>query len=158
MTDADSHAYLIDLERGRMYVVDVSNPASPAQVGEAKIPDFGDNGRAVFIQDNLAYVADPGLTIVDISSPHAPVVRHQGAGYAHDVFVVGSQAYLVGPDEDWTGYFVVYDVSDPVNPKMVSRISTPGIGVGVAVSGKFAFVAQAARDDKGIFSVIDLNP
>ena len=76
MYAAGQYAYVADFNAG-LRVVDVSNPASPVQVGAAKV------GSSDFVMayavdadasDDYIYIASlSGLYMIDISDPQAPV-------------------------------------------------------------------------------------
>ena len=122
------------------------------------IPRGFGGGHGIAVAGDYAYIADPGLTIVDIGSPSAPVMVHQDAGPANDVYLVGSTAYLIGPGEGSTGYLAVIDVSDPTDGSLEYSIQTPGVGLRMFVSNDYAYLATAAEGDAGRLTVIDLTP
>jgi len=73
-------------------VFDVMDPANPIRVGrESAI------GEVIELAGKLAYVAQPGMTVVDISDPTAPRRRGSiGSDSLKDVAVYGDHAYLAG--------------------------------------------------------------
>ncbi|HBY94258.1 MAG TPA: hypothetical protein DEP84_09895, partial [Chloroflexi bacterium] len=120
-------------------VVDVSNPASPREVG---IVDTPGQSHDVAVAGSYAYVADgeSGLRVVDVSNPTSP--REVGAvdtpGYAQGVAVAGNYAYVA----DGNSGLRVVDVSNPASPREVGAVDTPGTAWGVAVAGSYAYVAD----------------
>jgi hypothetical protein len=126
---------------GVLYVIDISNPRLPVLKSALQtgfvftgvpgifgLPEPQPDGighTASCIQDcKFAYLAGTGagIDIVDLRNPAAPVVakRFKPAitGLAsHDVQVDGDGlAWIVGADGS-----AAYDVTDPLNPKMVMR-------------------------------------
>ncbi|MBC8254828.1 MAG: hypothetical protein H8E35_12500 [Ardenticatenia bacterium] len=116
-------------------VVDVSNPASPTELGFYDTP--GDAG-AVAVVGSTAYVAG-GLRVVDVSNPASPTQlgSYDTPGWAEGVVVSGSTAYVAGG-----GGLRVVDVSNPASPTEIGFYDTPGWARGVAVSGSTAYVAD----------------
>ena len=104
-------------------MVDVSNPASPFEVGSYDTPGYA---YGVAVAGSYAYVADEdaGLRVVDVSNPSAPfeVGSYDTPGYAYGVAVAGSYAYVADSD---AGLRVV-DVSNPASPFEVGSYDTPG--------------------------------
>jgi hypothetical protein len=136
---ADGYAYvgLGDTVR----VLDVSDPATPAEIGVASVTVSAIHGLAVH-GDHL-YVAgevtgsrcrpDGGFRVLDVSDPAG--VREFGGldvdfGALADVVVEGDYAYVAG----WTGLLIV-DVSDPAEPAVAGSHYTPGSARSVAVLG-----------------------
>jgi hypothetical protein len=80
---------------GSLSIIDVSNPASPVELGTLYTPDYANDVEVV---GDLAYVADGyfGIQVIDVSNPAFPV--EIGAldtpDYATDVAVVGNLAYV----------------------------------------------------------------
>jgi hypothetical protein len=66
-------------------------------------------------------------------------------GWAHAVDVSGNFAYIAshtdGGGHNWSGLQVV-DISDPHNPFLAGSYSTPGLPLGVFVSGQRAYLAS----------------
>jgi hypothetical protein len=80
---------------GRLGVIDVSNPASPVELGALDTPG---NAHDVEVVGDLAYVADgsSGLRVIDVSNPAFPMELGALATshFAGDVEVVGDLAYV----------------------------------------------------------------
>ncbi|MFQ5595075.1 MAG: LamG-like jellyroll fold domain-containing protein, partial [Anaerolineae bacterium] len=149
---------------GGLRVVDVSNPASPRQVGAYDVP--AGNPKDVAVSGGYAYVAwepgDPwgfggggngGLYVLDVSNPAGPhqVGTYDTPGGANSVAVSGdpsagsgqAYAYVTWVFEGWpssrSGLHVV-DISNPASPRQVGVYSTPDSATSVAVSGTYAYV------------------
>jgi len=110
--------YLLNHNPG-LQVLMLDNPAVPRAVASLSLPDFP--YRATW-QDNLLYIADGlgGLQVVDVSEPTMPRRVGQGQvdlGYARDIAVVGSYAYLAMQD----GGVAVVDLAYPSRPRVVGH-------------------------------------
>ena len=146
---AGTLAFLGEYSHG-VRIVDVSNPASPVEVGFYGIEDsFGDMDAV----GSKLYLADGsmGLLIIDVSDPTAPtkVGSYNTPGYAYDVDVVGSVAYVA----DGSGGLCIIDVSDPTHPSYVNSLDTPGSAEKVDVAGTTACV----MDDDKILRFFDVS-
>lgn len=122
-------------------IVDVKNPAKPrvvsslnTQAGHTMKPFPG--GKYLFMAGgNLAGSADrAGTVIVDVSNPYKPKIAKQVPGTqvmdCHDVsFSVTEEdrqlAFCAGAVG--TGEVQIWDVKDPLDPQVVSRIVNPAI-------------------------------
>ncbi len=117
-----SLVYITDLW-GFLYIVDVSNPAIPVEVGRF-------NGEGGFIRlhivGNLAYVTEEfgPLRIIDVSNPAAPteVGSFDALEYPRGVYVQGHLAFIGAYDEGLR----IIDVSNPAAPVEVGVFDTPG--------------------------------
>jgi len=132
-----NYAYIADYGAG-LRIVDISNPASPQEVGFYDTPGMFAWGVAV--SGNYAYMADwDGLRIIDISNPTNP----QEVGLCdtvHDVMRVaisGNYAYIA---TCYSGLRII-DVSNPTNPQETGFRDTSVYVRDVAVSGNYAYIA-----------------
>jgi uncharacterized membrane protein len=110
----------------------VTFPAPLTVLGTVATQD--DELSTVLYGNNLAYVVGAnGITIVDISNPASPQVVKT---FAQDVIVKGGYniAQVVGHDLlvatnvtlNSSGFnFIVYDLTDPMNPALVSNTDIP---------------------------------
>jgi hypothetical protein len=135
-------AYVVDLMAG-LRVFDVTDPASPTEVGSATLPDFANH---VTVRGDHAFVANggAGLRVVDVSDPAQPqVVGSLGSSnYVADVFVSGSHAYLA----DFGAGLRIVDVSDPSDPDELGNYDPPGIiASGVFVAEDLAYLTDAGE-------------
>jgi hypothetical protein len=131
-------------------VIDVTNPATPKQIGSLSSVK---TGLDVCVSGDYAYVAmrDSAFAIIDISDPTNPEsVGEFDAGNAYSVDVSGNYAYAV--DVEY-GLYVI-DVSDPSNPISVGTypIAPTTIAWHVRVSGGYAYVAGYGDMEFMIFS------
>ena len=109
----------------RLAVVDISNPARPALVGQSTI--LPDGVSDVVVSGRRAYAAavDAGLRVLDISDPAHP---HEVGAYdtpqsAWGVAISGTLAYVAA---SVAGLRVV-DVSDPAHPRELGYYAPQGM-------------------------------
>ncbi len=129
-------------------IVDVSDPAAPAPVGDYHRWNIGAEVQAA---GNFAYALDDyHLRIFDVSDPAAPVLRGalRTATLGGSIDVVGGLVYIATN----RGLEIV-DVSDPTSPAVIGSFDTPGWGQDVQVVGNLAYVA----DYDGGFQIIDVS-
>jgi hypothetical protein len=122
-----------------LYIVNVSNPSNPVQVGFCSTPG---SAKDVAVSGNYAYVADGsgGLRVINISNPASPAAAGfcATAGDAQGVAVSGNYAYVA----DWGDGLRVINVSNPASPSEVGNYDTPGDAEDVALYGNIAYVAD----------------
>jgi hypothetical protein len=131
---------------------DVSNPASPREIGFLHMPGFGAH-RIWWVGSRYAYVSvhfegfiDHALAIIDMSDPAKPQLagrwwlpgmnraagEEQPASFGkrtalHHLISAGNLGYAAWRD----GGYTVHDLSDPANPKLLShRNNSPPFGGG----------------------------
>ena len=147
-------AYVATSEK--VQIIDVSLPLAPVPLAE-----YPDTGRA-FVTDieivgQLAYVSGlfyvegnvaDILRILDVSDPSLPSLlgfhRASSAGFATTLTyggldVDGNHAYIADiQDRD----VLIYDVSNPMSPTLLDRLTTPGTPVDVMVHQDHLYVAD----------------
>jgi hypothetical protein len=154
----DQYAYLAEggsshgtnWSPGGLQVIDISNRAKPQPVGSYELSQ---DATDVAVSGRYAYLTDrwTGLHVIDVSSPANP---QRVAGYAPDsdarsVAVSGNYAYLA---EQWQdplagfdgGRLEVIDISNPAEPQGVDGCVAGGDLRRVAISGHYAYVADAS--------------
>jgi hypothetical protein len=147
-----NYAYVASVEsgRGRLYVVDVSNPAVPTIVGSVEVGGAKD----VAVEGNFAYVISEnfGLVVVDVSNPASPalVTTHFVSG-AERLVSQGQTLYV----STHAGLSVL-DVTVPSSPADLGSLLLPAGGAfGLDVKGS---IAALARGSKGLFFVDISDP
>jgi hypothetical protein len=144
-----------DDQRGGTYIINISNPASPAQVGFITSPlgTFPGEGAHVVHLETASFTGDllavnletctttghGGFALYDVTNPLAPVTLVESAGDPtpgfqgganryHSVFVwqQAGKAYLVGSDDEEQGTGDV-DIWDISNPRAPVMISQTGL-------------------------------
>ncbi|MEN8208292.1 MAG: T9SS type A sorting domain-containing protein, partial [Candidatus Fermentibacteria bacterium] len=133
-----NYAYIADASSG-VRVVDISNPASPAEVGFCVTPDYAND---VTVSGDYVYVADwsAGLRIIDISTPSSPFEAgfYDTDGSSRGIAVSGDYAFMA----DYDSGIRVYNVADPGSIVETGYYVSPGDAMEVAVSGNYAYVAD----------------
>jgi hypothetical protein len=109
----DELLYVAGGHRG-FYILDVSNPVRPTEIGAVEIPGFAD---AVAVSGQHAFIVDrgEGLHIIDISEPAAPVEVGFWAEPSFQVAARGSFVYLITAEKG----IRIIDVSNPSQPQEV---------------------------------------
>ena len=145
------YAYVAAAYAG-LHVIDISNPASPKQVGGY---DTKGDANNLAVVGKYAYVADGdfGLQVIDISSPLNPklIGGYDTGGYAMEVAVAGGYAYVA----DGNNGLQVIDISNPVSPQRVGGYESSGYAYSISVAGNYAYLA--AREN-GLQVVNISNP
>jgi hypothetical protein len=153
---ADTIAYvgegLDDGSSGALRIVNISDPASPQQIGSLVTPQAV---RGVAVAGNYAYLAEhtAGLRIIDISNPAVPnPIGFLSIGStAQGVALAGNYAYVAN------GVLGLLDIniSNPAAPALVGTCNTPNSAYDVAISGTYAYVADY---DSGLQIINIANP
>jgi hypothetical protein len=130
-----------------LLVIDVSNPASPIEVGayDAAAREITD----VVVADDYVYAAADGLRVVDVSDPANPVEVGFCEGSPQALALADGYLYAASGEAGLR----VLNVSDPTAPVEVGSYDTPGEAVSVAMAGDYAFVA----DREGGLWVVDVS-
>ncbi len=123
-----------------LMVYDVSNPSRPYMVFAYDDPDGFSTD--LWISSNYLYLADgsAGLLIFDLSMPDYPflvkildVVNPRRILVENDTLYVG-RASSIPPN------FIIYDVSDPVNPVEVGSLDSTDYVMGIAKRGNYVYL------------------
>jgi len=129
------YAYVAD---AGLRVVDISNPASPLDVG------FRVTSRAsgVWVSGDTAYVADSdyGIRIIDVQNPFAPTLlaTYTKSGFITETCVYGNTLYA-----SFSGYGLeIVDVGNPALPVNLGGYPISGGAYDVHVSGNHAVVVD----------------
>jgi hypothetical protein len=120
-------------------IIDVLDPAAPLLAGERDTPGMA---MDVKLAGPIAYVADgDALLVFDVGDPHQPVLigslyreRQSLAGLA----IAGSRLLAA----DRLGALLVIDIGDPAHPALLAQVPLADAAGGVAVDGRFAYVAS----------------
>jgi formylglycine-generating enzyme required for sulfatase activity len=136
---------LVSLGDSEVRLLDVSHPAAPVALGSWSM--FLPLSDAV-LAGNLAYLACwetdflSTVEIVDFTNPAQPALRgfYDTQGYAQDIEVVGSTAYVA----DSEGGLLILDVSNPASPRKLGSFETrSSVGL-VGVAGRYAYLAEGS--------------
>jgi len=128
---------------GCLFVVDVSNPASPVNLGRPYSSNCAVN--EIIPGGNVLYVAADGeLLIWDITQPSSPLFKNRWSnGYALRALAVKDTLLMAGSGNDT---LLFLDVHDPSFPFQISSVTLPAGAmldwpVDLAVRGSVLFVA-----------------
>jgi hypothetical protein len=149
-----NYAYIANSDGG-LRIVDVSNPAEPVESG-ARSLGRDVLARDVWAIDSYAYVAAGvnGLYIVDISDPANPFVTSTltDTGNTQSLFAVDDILYVASGNA-----LMTLDLTIPYSPTVLYSEPIPlGNGVGIVVSGNYAYLA-CMEGGLQIFDVSDPN-
>lgn len=141
--------YVADGTEG-VQVVDVTDPLQPRRLG-----GHGTTGWATGLAKQgdhlLVACREAGLLVLDVSDPSNPrsVATYNRGGYVVAVTVAGSRALL----SDGLEGITILDITHPADLKRIGAApGGGGYGRGIAVSGRFAYVAA----DRAGVQVYDL--
>ena len=159
----DGYAYVTHSHDQKLYIVDVSDPASLSITGSVAT---GDGAFAVFVKGDYAYVGGcligSSLKVIDVSNKAAPsVVKTLSsgnysctAGFANS----GDNLYAVYYSSNT---FVTFDISDPANTSQVGILSSASLNSPNRLDafGNTAYVASAGGDAIVLVNITDpTNP
>lgn len=128
--------------RAGTFIYDISDPAAPLLRGSITPPQISyhhsgwptEDGRYLFLNDELARDTTADVTIWDIADPANPTrVAAIGDSLAtvHNLFILGDLAYV----SYYSAGFRVYDVSDPTMPRLADEYDTSPETSGQGFSG-----------------------
>jgi hypothetical protein len=154
---ATDHLALIAAGNAGLQLVDFSDPSAPAIVGSAAIPSY-----MVSVSRTLACVA-AGNTVhmIDVSNPHAPVVRGSLAFYTgvQAVDLEGGRLYVACAGYAQDGSLTIVDASDPDHLAALGSVHRPwdewSAPTGVAVQGTRAYLTLQDIPSLEIIDVSD---
>ncbi|HNT56575.1 MAG TPA: hypothetical protein PKL99_01740 [Syntrophales bacterium] len=149
------YAFVANQSKG-LNMINISNPSSPIQIG-----NFNTSGQvnAVALYNKFACVADhsKGLRVIDVSNPSVPVETGfydpAISKYYYDVAVLGYYAFIASDGSGSNGLRVI-DLSDPASPEEAAYCDTTGDPRGVALHGKYAYLAASSSG----LRIIDIAP
>ncbi|MFW9781628.1 MAG: hypothetical protein ACFFFB_05010, partial [Candidatus Heimdallarchaeota archaeon] len=144
------YAYLASSTSG-LSIVDIADQLKPSIIGsfEGEIRNYCN----IFIEGDFAYITDnrstdeANLQIFNISNPLNPIEKGKctlnltpwgSRRYRlnlNDVYIKDNYAYVVR-----SGGFDVVDISDPENPRRVTRRSIPNFPRKIDINGNFAYI------------------
>jgi parallel beta-helix repeat protein len=119
--------------------VDVSDPSNMTVLG--RFVSGSDWAWDAKLQGNLAYVADGGIRVLDISDPEDPSevgFAPSPTGDAREIILAGTVAYLTTAK---TGT-LAFDVSDPRDPVKITEYDSLGFANRAVVQDGLLYVAD----------------
>lgn len=151
----DNYAYIsvqseISPAKFEIYIVDISTPEEPVQVG-SYVYSTQYFSSDMFISDNILYlVVYYVLKIINVANPGSPVLlKEESTWTIYGVYIVGNTAFVTVGD---TGIKAM-DVSTPSSPVLISELTNVE-GYGICVDGSYAFLHSTSN----IFRVNVANP
>lgn len=138
---ANDFAYLAGSYDHTMYVIDVTDPVTPALVATYVVTNFvyglDASGDYVYLAQNGL-----GLHVVDVTMPTSPTkaATYPLGWFADigDIEVVDGRAYMAS----WTKGLAMFDVSDPTTPVLIDTYDSAGSAEDVAVTDNYVYVAD----------------
>lgn len=143
------NAYVIrsNNNSANFYIIDISNPAIPMQVGALNLSGIPQN---IFVAGNFAYITSNSdtreLQIINVANPASPVFAgvYDDAGNddARGVHIAGNYAYVSfasGVD------FAVVDVTNAALPVLAGSLDIANVPNEVFVSGNYAYIASTSN-------------
>lgn len=139
---------------GSLELVDLSTPAEPVMLPRVQFPSIAYD---VAVAGDVAWVAHgDALTAIDVSDPHAAAaiattpIASVVPGPRH-MEIRGSTGYLTARERG----VQAFDLSDPLAPRPLGSLKTPGLAYGITLVGQLAFVATAFTG--GALELIDVS-
>jgi serine/threonine protein kinase len=129
-----------------MYVVDVSSPTQPQQLG-FDISRGLRTPRGVVTIDSIVYLVDinDGFSIYDISMPSNPIelVQVEKPQGMTDVAVAGNFAYISLKDHKPENRgMLIFDISNPSDPKQVGFVRTDSYAMALESQGDYVYYPE----------------
>jgi hypothetical protein len=130
-----------------LQIYDVSNPYAPAFVGSVQIPLYGFglwvSGEYAYVISYVGVSSISTLDVVDVSNPESPtIVGSTNTGTAGlnvaDIKVVGKCAYVAG-QSNGQSKILVFDVSNPASPYLLSGLPVAHSPQGLDVEGSYLY-------------------
>ncbi len=144
-------------------VLDLIDPVTPERLGGLPA-----NGFDIAVEDDTAFVATGGLTVIDVSNPISPTGKgwYWAPASAEDVFLVEPYAYLVVNRDDLHvvdvsnlrqpsragGWEVVPGVASREDPSVVSAAGTLGASGGRSCFKRLSLRRRARSRPVGVRS------
>jgi hypothetical protein len=158
---------------GKLQAVDVTDPSQPRLLGSIKLPhrasDVAVAGHYAYIAASDAFgTAESAVASRMIARPAGPRSPHrqltgQPASPATDGFGLGHMAEAAYPPPSTPstpeGALCVVDVATPGAPRLVATLPVRESPVGIALAGKFAYVANlhGDGDPSGSMEIFDVS-
>jgi len=157
-----NYAYVCFEENG-LYIVDISNPSAPLQVGHVILSGSA-IARFINVSGNYAYITDSFnlLHVIDVSVPTMPtqIATHilapppAGIQYTrgNHFSISGSLIYTAIPSPSCVG-IIITDVSNPANPQNIGSYSGISSPTSVSMAGNIIY----SSDYSSGLQVLDIS-
>lgn len=131
-----------------LHVIDVSNPAAPAEIASVDTTGRCSTVTAIAVYRSFAYLSGEqmhGLCIFDLADPTRP----EFVGYFDEINYILDLAFSPGLDGNSPTLFgaayaqvVAIDLTDPAHPRLADVTITPGLAWGIYATGSNVYVAD----------------
>jgi type II secretory pathway pseudopilin PulG len=144
-----------------LYIIDISNPEVPVQVGAYEV---GDDVNGIYGSGNTLYLAtshnDKEFIILDITDPESPFeigfFNTDARSDGKDIFVENNTAYLTTVNAGGASpEFFIIDINSPSNTSRIGSLDIKNSANSLTVIDNFAFIGGNARNEE--FVVIDIS-
>lgn len=158
---AGDYVYIIrDGSNPDLIVLNISNPATPVQVGSLDLTGTLVN---IAVSGSYAYITSNDnsaeLLIVDISNPASPSLsgKYDASGNTdgRGVFVSGTTVYMGRVNNGSTDEFLIVNASNPAIPTLVGSLNTGSDANEIVVIGNYAYIASG--DNSQELQVISIS-
>ncbi len=162
VTVIDTYAYLATPHDGKeLLIVDISNPASPNEVGSYDLSGSVD-GLSVAARGNKLYLgrynnssSNPEIYIFDRTNPTAPTLL-KSIDYGGDVnSMIPAGPYLFTAGNVSNREFTIYRVTDPLNPTIEASLNMSNIATGLDLVDNTMYISLRSND---AFQIIQPTP
>ncbi|MFH1701234.1 MAG: hypothetical protein ABIE07_11675 [Candidatus Zixiibacteriota bacterium] len=133
-------AYVSSWQTYEIYIVDISNPAEPVEVGIYS--DLQMPCKTSFIDGYALASGGIETVVLDISDPANPttITRFQDhSQYEPAIY----NDFLIFPGDMNSSIVTVYNIQDIAKPYFVGEFSTPGISNSIVPFGEYVIVADS---------------
>jgi hypothetical protein len=155
VTVRGSYAFVASSSPALLRIIDVHLPATPSQAGSVS----QGSPVAVALSGNYAFVANgiqaDGLSVVNVADPANPVPRGSVPliyGTSQAIAIKGEYAYVAARNG-----LQIFDISNPDGPNPVGFYEAESSINGVALRGRYAFVADGAMFRNNSLKVVDVS-
>jgi hypothetical protein len=147
-----SYAYLVNNNSNSMFIYNISDPASPSQVGSVST---GSSPKGIAVSGNYAYITNTvshTLTIYDVNNPAMPVQTGSVSTgtLPASVAVMGNFAYVTNRVSNT---LTIYNISNPNSPYQVGYIDTESEPICIAVTGNYAYVINNVGNSMTVYNI-----
>ncbi len=140
-----------------LWQIDVSDPASPALVGDYRWPSPDQVASAIWSQANLSYAATSDGRLLVLDTAHfmrLATLPTEGGQEARDIAVQGPYLYLA-----LESHLQVINIEDPMQPRAEGSLSLNSYGdlQALALAGSLALVVSDDGSIGGRLYVVDVR-
>jgi hypothetical protein len=144
-----------------LQIYDVSNPSAAAFVGSVQVPLYGFglwvSGQYAYVISYVGVSSISTLDVVDVSNPASPtIVGSTNTGTAGlnvaDIKVVGKYAYVAG-QSDGQSELLVFDVSSPSSPYLLSSLPVAHSPQGLDIEGNYWYETFYDQNSLNIYDI-----